>query len=184
MRKFFWLVLFPVLLSGCGGSVMMQTDKMEPPTSNEVLVTFIRPSFYGMAASNAIWDSENLVGVTAGYQYVQYKTTPGKHLFMSQSENWSLVEANLLAGHHYLLRADIHPGVWTARTVLHPFNKNAEGYYDTVQGWIAGSKPVQLDPAKAEAYKAARIERVKKAIANYKSGDADFLTLEEDDYLE
>ena len=95
---FVCLSAFVLILSGCASSVMMNTQRMDSVGSDYALVTFARPAvFFGDGISFGIWDEENLVGVLTAGSFIQYKTKPGKHIFMARAENWSILNADLRA---------------------------------------------------------------------------------------
>ena len=175
-----------MLLSGCvSGQIMKPADLMSQPQTDEVLVTVVRPqTFVGAAISSSIWDSDNLVGVISGGQYVEYKTTPGKHLYLSRAENWSYLSAEFLPGKHYVVRADVFPGVWKARIALNTIDKSDPDYKETVDSWLKKLKPMQLDPEKGKEYAEKRLDEVKHAIQDFEDGKVKFSSLLPNDYVE
>lgn len=177
--------LILITLSGCVSMQVMKPAEMLPPfQTDDVLVTVVRPqTFFGAAISSSIWDTDKLVGVIAGGQYVQYKTTPGKHLFVCRAENWSYLSAEFLPGKHYIIRADVFPGVWKARITLNPFNKSDEDYKETVNGWLTNLKPLKLDPLKIDEYATKRLDEVRMAVKNFRDGNVKFSTLSPDNYF-
>ncbi len=173
-----------VFFSGCQSSLMMGVQPMnvENLDNNSVLVNFVRPSFYGGAIQFGLWDSEKCIGVIEAGAYIQYKTTPGKHLFMARAENWSCVEADLEGGRSYFILASPRMGAWKARVALHPVNKGDDVSDEKISKWLTDLKATAIDPAKFQAYVDERIEHVRKAINNIEQGKGKCQVLKRDEY--
>lgn len=94
-----------LLISGCSASTpfMKNGALLETPNANEVLVTVVRPSSSNFTGNVAVWDSDHLVGVLKNAQYIQYKTTPGEHKYISQAKNFAFCKTNFLPGKHYVV---------------------------------------------------------------------------------
>ncbi len=114
-----------LFLAGCKspGMIPAKPVDMSSLDSNTALVTFIRPAFVGTAIQFRMWDSEKFIGHLSSQSYIQYKTTPGKHLFLARSENWSCVEAELEGGKSYFIIGKVRMGLLKARVALDPVNK-------------------------------------------------------------
>ncbi len=174
-----------ILLSGCvSGQMMKPAEMISLARTDDVLVTVVRPqTFVGAAISSSIWDSDKLVGAISGGQYVQYQTAPGKHVFLSRAENWSYLSAEFLPGKHYVIRADVFPGVWKARIALNTIDKSDPDYKKTVDSWLKKLKPMQLDTEKSDEYAAKRLNEVKQAIQDFEDGKVKFSSLLPEDFV-
>ena len=119
------ICLMLVFLAGCKSSIMtmVQPVNVSSIDGNTALVTFVRPSSYAPAIQFGVWDSETFVGIVSGKSYVQYRATPGEHLFLARAENWSCVEADLEVGKSYFIITAVRMGVLKARVSLEPVNK-------------------------------------------------------------
>lgn len=173
-----------VSLTGCKSAIMTKVQPVSLSTINNetALVTFVRPSSYGAAIQFGVWDSENFVGVVSANSYVQYKTSPGKHLFLARAENWSCVEADLEAGKSYVIITAVRMGAWKARVALVPVTRTGKISDEKVNKWLTRLNATAADPAQIESYTAARIEHVRKAIENIRQGKAKCNTLSKEDY--
>ncbi len=169
-------------LSGCGSSMMMKSDTILEPDSNQAIVTFIRPSTYGGAVKFAIWDRDKFIGILTARSHVQYVTEPGEHLFMANSENWSYVKADLKAGKHYIIIGKVFPGHWRMRVALDPVNKDDE-YQKRSGQWLNELNPTKVIPEKVDGYSSPRMRDINKAIQDYEAGAAKFSILEADDHI-
>ncbi len=163
-----------IFLAGCKSSVMMGVQPVNIATldNNTAMVTFIRSGFVGKAIQFGIWDSEKWVGVLASDSYIQYKASPGQHLFLARAENWSCVEADLEGGKSYFIIVKPRMGVWKARVVMDPVNKGDDISEEKINKWLTKLHPTAADPAKVETYTEPRLAHVKKAIDNIKQGSA------------
>ena len=81
------LLLVPAILSGCASSLMIRSESVLIPGPNYAVVNFLRPSSMGGAIKFGIWDKENIVGILTPKNYIQYKASPGEHLFITRAEN-------------------------------------------------------------------------------------------------
>lgn len=175
-------VLTGLLLSSCGSSLMMQTQRIQQPEDQYALVTFIRPSVFGGAIQFGLWDSENLIGILSAKSYVQYLVEPGEHIFLGRAENWSYVKANLEPGKHYYILGRVFPGVWKARVALEPINKNSDVTDQQLKEWLENLAPTTMIPEKKAAYAKPRIKQVNQAVSDLQSGKVKYLTMEVDDH--
>lgn len=181
MIKVILLIIITLLLSSCGSSLMMQTQRMTQIEDDYALVTFIRPSSFGGGVTFGIWDRENLIGVLTAKSYIQYLAKPGENVFLGRAENWSFVKANLEAGKHYYVLGKVFPGVWKARIAFDPINKDDEVTDEQIKEWMNGLDPIKVIPEKREGYVKPRLEQVRQALKEYESGAAKYMTLEADD---
>ena len=61
-----------------------------------------------------------MIGLVAAMKKVAYRTTAGRHVFMSVSENVDFITANLAAGKVYYVVVKAGSGVWKANFSLQP----------------------------------------------------------------
>ena len=128
-----------------------------------------------------LWDGDKFIGILGPKAYVQYKASPGEHLFLARAENWSYLKANLEAGKHYYVVGKVFPGVWKARVGLAPVTKASEDITaETLDGWLA-LKPTEVIPERHAEYESPRQEQVRKAMAEYEAGEVKFEVIEADD---
>ena len=96
LRLFVVAVVF--LTTGCS-SVMQKTAIVDHVDTNTAMVNFVRPSiFIGDGLDYDLWDGNKLIGVLGSGTIVQYKTTPGAHVFMSKGRYWAYVRETWLVG--------------------------------------------------------------------------------------
>jgi len=182
MSWFSAVLLTAILLAGCGRSIMIPTTAKPQLAEGKALVTFIRATSFGGAIDFGLWDGENLVGVLDPKTYIQVEVDPGEHYFLARAENWSIVKANLEAGKRYYVLANVAMGVWKARVVLRPIRQGDADYkQENIDAWLTDLRPMMPDPGQAPAYVQRRVEEVRKALENAKSGQAETLPLEAGD---
>lgn len=165
------------MLSGCATSSMMKSAEVIKPGPDYAVVNFMRPAFMGNAIMFGMWDGENLIGILTYKKYIQYKATPGEHIFMARAENWAVIKANLKAGKSYNVLVSPHMGLMKARVgmeVLKPGDHR-------IDDWMASLPPIAVDPAQRDAYVKDRLGDVQAAVKNVQSGNADFIILNPDD---
>ena len=158
--------LFVAMLQGCASVNMQPATVVTTVPADKALVTFVRPSvFAGDGVGVDIWDGDHyLGGLTAG-TIVQYMTSPGEHLFLANTENWSYTSANLQAGKKYYIKANIFPGVLYGRVALGvPKNDDKR-----IPVWLKldPKASVETDLKPVEEKKHAEVETV---IQNFKDG--------------
>jgi hypothetical protein len=173
-----------IFLAGCKSTGMIQVQPVDISSldNNTALVTFIRPAFVGAAIQFRMWDSGNFIGHLSSQSYIQYKTTPGKHLFLARAENWSCVEAELEGGKSYFIIGKVRMGLMKARVALDPVNKEDNISEEKINTWLTKLSATGADPSKVEAYTKAGAAQIKKAINNIEQGRAKCNTLSIEDY--
>ena len=126
------IAVLALLMVSCGGKYMIKSESLPKPTEGKALVNFMRPSFFGKANENTMWDGEKLIGWVYGKQAFQYECEPGKHLFISWSEYKSPVEAELLPGRVYYIVLRTRMGGWRVRVHQIPVSPNHELWQDAL----------------------------------------------------
>ncbi|MCP3898279.1 MAG: hypothetical protein GY707_00945 [Desulfobacteraceae bacterium] len=174
---------FMLVFVGCKSTGMIPVEPVDVSNidKNTVLVTFLRPSFMGSAIQFGMWDGEKFIGHLSSSSYIQYKTTPGKHLFLARAENWACVEADLEGGKSYFMIGNARMGAWRARVALDPVNKEDNISEERINQWLTKLNATGVDPAKIEAYESAGGQSVKAAMNNINSGKANCNVLNSDD---
>ncbi len=173
-----------VFLAGCQSSVMRSVEPVDLATidNNMAMVTFVRSSWMGKAIQFGIWDSDKFIGVLGADSFIQYKTTPGKHLFMARAENWACVEAELEGGKSYFILATARMGAWKAGVVLNPVNKEDDISEKKINGWLTRLSATAIDPTKADTYATPRMDQVRTAVDNINQGKGTCKPLMVDDF--
>ena len=176
------LGLFTLLGVGCGTPIMRDTTTIHQPSPEYALVVFVRPTAFGGGIKFGLWDGDQLIGILNAKRIVQYKATPGEHLFLARAENWSYLKANLEAGKRYIVVGKVYPGVWKARVGLSPVTKSSDTDQATIDGWLASGTPSEVIPEQYESYQTPRQPQVNEAIAEFEAGEVEFEVLEADDH--
>ena len=177
------LLISLVLLSGCASPLMVKVQQMGLPDDQHAMVVFVRPSYFSMPVQKfGIWDSENFVGNLWAGSYIQYVTTPGKHLFLARAENWSYVMANLQPGKRYIIIANVFPGIWKGRVALDPVRAHDPTTDAQINDWLYSLRPTAFVERSRQRYVQPRIPLVRAAIEEYNSGNVLFLILKAEDF--
>lgn len=168
------MLLGLLAFSGCGGGsspLMVQSSPLPAPDLNHVLVTFIRSSVMSPTLKAELWHRDAFIGELKARSYVQYETTPGKHLFMAKSENWSYLEATLQGGRHYVVQAKIYPGDYRARIELEAASPD-DGKVTKAQidGWLADLKGRTASPEVLKQEESERKADMMNALKAYDDG--------------
>ena len=165
------LAILSLAVSGCSSVQMHKTQLLEPPTEEEVVVTFIRPAvFFGDGITVEVWDEKTFIGSLKPGTLIQYKTTSGKHVFIGTAENRAYAVGELQSGKQYYLKANIFPGVLTARTALgivEPGDKRL----DT---WLKKLQPVIAFEEDRKAVEVKEADSINKAVDEYNAGNVTF----------
>lgn len=166
-------------LSGLGGKdLMVPAKKIKTPEADYALVTFVRSSVMAFGVKATIWDRETLIGELTPRNYIQYKATPGTHLFLAKSESWSYLKANLSPGKHYIVTAAVYPGGNSARIELEPALPYEKKVSKTdVDSWFLTLGPEKVQDEYGEIYAAPYLPATRLAIQKYDEGKVDYLIL-------
>jgi hypothetical protein len=168
------------LLCSCASVSMQKVPLISAPQANTALVTFVRTSvFFGDGVSMDIWDGERFVGSLGAGTMIQYETEPGGHLFLANAENWSYTSANLLPGKRYFIRANIFPGVGSARVALAAVPKTDP----RIEEWQSKLAPMRALPADKQAVESRKQNEIRAAVAAFKAGQVTFGQLRPEDGL-
>lgn len=166
------LLATALLTGGCASSMMLPTEAFTAGPDYAV-VNFLRPSSFGGAIKFGIWDREEFIGIVTPKSYVQYKASPGEHLFMARAENWSVIKATVEAGKTYYIIAEPKMGVWKARVAMTVQDPNDA----RVAKWMRALRPIAVDPVKRDAYMADHLPGVKEAAQSVEAGKIEYSTM-------
>jgi hypothetical protein len=173
-----------IVLAGCASSMMQPVVRQRSPESSLALVTFLRPSYFGGAIQFGVWDGDQFIGILEQGSYVQVLLPPGEHVFLARAENWSYVHADLEAGRQYFILAKVFPGIWKARVAYDPIRRGDPQTDSEIAQWLSELKPIGVIDAKVDAYTSPRLEQVRQAVADFRSGKVQCERLDAVDYRE
>lgn len=163
-----WLVLAPLLMlaGGCAAIPMNDTEAVASVPADKALVTFIRPVIMiGEAIPVYLWDGERFIGVLGSGTMVQYEASPGEHLFLGHSENWTYANGSLQAGKRYLVKTNMFPG-FTMRAAF----ASMPATDSRLPRWYQDYEPkVAPDDRRAE-YEAKNLPDTRAAIQDFRDG--------------
>ncbi|OGR06999.1 MAG: hypothetical protein A2511_14900 [Deltaproteobacteria bacterium RIFOXYD12_FULL_50_9] len=166
-----------MLLYGCSPTAFMTKGQLIDNSENsEVLVTIVRPLSIGFRGSVDVWDSDKFVGMLKSEQFVQFRTTPGKHKFMANAQNWSYCLADLQPGKHYVVVVHTWPHMFAFEPVTalnslkHYAQKNpasGENAKDIFSKWIKSYSQVAVDYSLSESYITSKLSEVRANISTF-----------------
>ena len=160
------VVLCGVFAAGCASVPMKQVKVITAPPPETVLVTFVRQSiFAGDGIKVDVWDGTHYIGSLAAGTLVQYRATPGAHLFLGSAENWSYATGNLVAGKQYFIKANIFPGIGVARVAWGV----ADASDERIPKWRKW-KAMAPEASKRAAFETKSQTRIQGAIQKFKDG--------------
>ena len=142
-----------LLVSGCGTSVMRDAPNQQitQPDSGKVKVVFMRSSMVAAAIGCDLFEVVNgelkLIGQLPTGNKIVYETTPGKKVFMAYGTAADYMLAELAPGKTYysVVRPNWGTGGFAPTPIRDPKGSEA-------QGWITGTKALELDPKAAETW--------------------------------
>jgi len=159
-------VLGVLLGSGCAAIPMHDTNVVKEVPPGKALVTFVRPVIMiGEAMNVYLWDGEHFIGVLGSGDMVQYEATPGEHLFLGRSENWTYASGSLEAGKRYLIKTNMFPGFAMRAAFASMPSTDAR-----LPEWYTKMPPKAAAEADRAKYEAGKIGDTRKAIASFKDG--------------
>jgi len=176
---FLTMVVVSLFFSGCT-SIMKDTTLVKKTNQKKVLVNFVRPSvFLNDGYDVNIWDGETYIGLLGAGEIIQKEVEAGKHLFISQSSNWSYASGDLVAGKQYFIK----PNPFFSFPPKGNFALGiAKSDDKRVNEWINELTPVVAIEEKRKVVEEKRKERIKKAIANFNDGKVSkFATIHPED---
>src|SRR5574341_993097 len=147
-----------------------------PLFSGSTLIGVSTPGWY------QIWDKDNLIGfLPPSDRYVQYKASPGEHVFLARSTrsnagNWTVLKANVQAGKTYYVRVTQRWNTWKPSVSLEVL-KPADPRFDH---FTASLKPYAVDRTQADNAKAwddhvkKNTSIVQEVVENVHKGSLDY----------
>jgi hypothetical protein len=157
------------LFACAGSSVYMKPSTTQvAPTSDKALVRFMRPSGTGFAINFNLLDGQNVIGNSVAKSQFDYVTDPGRHLFISISENKVFLEADLAPGKVYYVITRIYPGWWRARVAFVAVARGSE-YWDTVLQYEKELQKLEPDQPKLKSWEDEHKEEIRALLTAYES---------------
>ena len=100
---------------------------------DKALVYVVRPSSLGTLIRFDVYldakDEDSKMGFTRGNQHIYFYTSPGKHLILSNAENWAEFSIDAKEGEVIFLMQDVQMGILYARNSLSLMNTMEGKYY-------------------------------------------------------
>lgn len=162
------LALLPVLVlaGGCAAIPMNDAEAVASVPADKAVVTFIRPVIMiGEAIPLYLWDGDHFIGVLGSGTMVQYEASPGEHLFLGQSENWTYASGSLQAGKRYLIKANMFPG-FTMRAAF----ASMPATDSRMPEWYKDFRPKVAPEDKRVGYEAENLADAQAAIQDFRGG--------------
>ncbi len=105
-----------------GLDIMIPDGATLSPDADSVVVTFFRHHPLMPEVAFDIWSESDYVGSLKGGTFFEVRVTPGKHTFISKSERYSVLNADLVAGKRYFVEFAVGLGQTEPHVMLLPFN--------------------------------------------------------------
>lgn len=171
---------------GCGSSYMRAAGARMTPEADYAVVSFVRPQAFAFGQPLSLWDRNRFIGMLDAKKLVQYKASPGEHLFLGRAGNYAYIKANLEAGKHYVVVARMFPADDTVTmsnigVALNPAGKAKEYSDDDLSSWVNGADPMEPIPEKVAEYEAQFAAELTQAIAEFDGGQVKFNEIAPDD---
>lgn len=159
---------------GCAASgYMRDTEPTPPPGPDEVKVLVYRTAVIGGIEQFPIYAAQEgrlqLMGFTETDRYFEARLAPGRTVFIASGEGDALIQADLVAGHTYILQAWSKIGLVTARPGFAPVAIDSEAWMD-LEAVRSHLQARELDPEKAETARQKTIDRATLALTEYEGG--------------
>jgi len=173
-------------VSGCASSYMRNVDTRLTPGADYAVVSFVRPQAFAFGQTLSIWDRDRFIGMLDAKRLIQYRASPGEHVFMGRAGNWAYVKATVEAGKHYVVVARMFPADATVTmsnigVALNPSGKEKQYSDEDINGWISGLTATEPVPEKVAEYETQYKADVTQAVADYQAGKVEFVELAPDD---
>ncbi|PMG93284.1 hypothetical protein [Vibrio breoganii] len=166
------------------GYDLMKTSNNDLKANSEsALVTFYRPDDLINNVKFDIWSGNEYIGSTTGGSYFSVQLKPGEYNFISRSERFSVLKANIEANKEYAIELDVGMGWNQAHIKLLPINLNAS---NTVSLWkkslvhtevdtdVLNNKAVKHRIEQGEEYIEEFVEKIKNGELPSRDLPADF----------
>ncbi|HEX5057654.1 MAG TPA: hypothetical protein VFX02_14290 [Gammaproteobacteria bacterium] len=154
------ILVLTVLAAGCVGmSKMVQVEKTPPPRADEVLVNFVRSSFLyrGAGIGFELWHGKRFIGTLYDHTIIQYKMSPGEHVFMANSHGtgWAYLKLKFLPGTTYYVVTNVPYLGEISMKLVPASNPEVKKWNESLQ--TVGIDPNQKVPPKAQKEAAAKL---------------------------
>jgi hypothetical protein len=104
------------------------------PSQGKALIFFLRPQSFGEMEKIKLYADGKFVGLMVGHTFIAYECDPGKHEFITESENAGFLEAEVVAGKIYVVQVCIHMGAWKARTHFEVARPDTDAMHECSKG--------------------------------------------------
>ncbi len=125
--------------------IMIDSSEILTVDENLALVRFYRPDKLIATWAFDIWNQDGYIGSTKGGSYFTVKLKPGHHVFISRSERYSVLEAELEAGKEYAVELDVGMGWNQAHIKLLPIDLNTDKGSHKVNDWKDSLKETMVN---------------------------------------
>ena len=106
--------------------IMIESSEILTADENHALVRFYRPDKLIADCAFDIWNQDGYIGSTKGGSYFTVKLKSGHHVFISKSERYAVLDAELDAGKEYAVELDVSVGWNQAHIKLLPIDLNSK----------------------------------------------------------
>jgi len=164
------LLLLP-LLAGCASSYMQRAEPMGPPGPNEAKVVFCRPSrALGGAVTFPVWDGTQLIGFSESGGTIEYRCTPGEHVFIASAQSYKGMSASLAGGQVYYVWLTPRVGFLSAAVGLTRVGKDDTELLAQVRASLQENEYKAKLPEKCDPYEAKRRDTIREVLEEFRSG--------------
>jgi hypothetical protein len=112
-----------------------------PPSEGKAVVYFVRPKGYNNKYEYQFFHNDKFIGEMMGGNYFRYECDPGKQLFWTVCENHKYMEADLIAGKTYIVKAFISTGAFKMRVFWGPVKYSEKERFEESRGMITTMAP-------------------------------------------
>lgn len=166
------VLLLAPLAAGCMSTYMRDSQPTSPPGPGECKVVVYRSSYAGYQITFPIYDGEKFMGFTEVGNAFEYRCPPGKHLFLSWSENEKVVDATLAPGKTYYLESYAKIGFFVQAAGLDPISRHHNDW-PRVEEIVAKLRWREAVPEKAAEHEERRREKARKIMQEHAEGRED-----------
>ncbi len=113
----------------------------KPPSEGKAIVYFVRPKGYSDKYEYQFFNNDKFIGEMIGGNYLRYECDPGKQLFWTVGENHKYMEADLVAGKTYIVKAFITIGGFKMRVFWGPVKISEKERFEESRNMIMTMAP-------------------------------------------
>jgi hypothetical protein len=129
--------------------VALQPPRPFAARADSALVVFVRPSRWGGGLSpNIIDEAGHLLGEAKAGSHFAAAVPPGRHMFVTWTENTDALVADLAAGHIYFVEVYITPGAFVGRAHLKAIKPTLPNW-GLRDDWMQNTRQLITDPVAA-----------------------------------